>query len=384
MIKHIIKLMWHRKSRNFMLMLEISVSFLILFAISTAVLDNSSNLYQDRGFEYENVWVLSLDWKDQSGREVQERLQLIKQQLNSYTEIKKVSLVSNNYPFTNRNYKIQINKIETNLVNCEDEFFEIMGIQVNKGRSFRIEDNVKGKSPIVINQMLADKLFPDENPIGKLTESGQIIGVIGKYRYKNSYVPDESIFFNRISLQDTSVNYLENNLIFKVVPGTGKDFEIKMMKEINKLTRGWDSQITLLEDARRDQDKDVWLPILILIVVSVFLILNVILGLFGLLWYNINQRTAEFGLRRALGAKETFITRQVILEILVLASFAIIGGLIIAIQFPILGIFNIELHIYVLSISISALFIYGLTALCAYIPAKQASMIQPNAALHEE
>jgi len=68
-----------------------------------------------------------------------------------------------------------------------------------------------------------------------------------------------------------------------------------------------------------------------------FLILNVILGLFGLLWYNINLRKAEIGLRRALGA-----------------------------------------------IGCSLLFLYGLIILCALAPSKQASEVDPAVALYEE
>jgi len=383
MIKQTIKLMWHRKSRNFLLMVEISISFLILFAIGSIIIYNYSNYYENRGFEYKNVWVLSLDWKDLSKDEVREKLILIKQYLKNTPEINQVALVSNNYPYTYHNMNCGLNGIRADFMECEDEYFEIMGISTLQGRTFSFDDNTK--QPIVINKMLADKLFPGENPIGKTTELGvKVVGLIGPYRDRSSYDNDRNYFFERISLQDTSLKRFPKNLIFDVLPGTGKEFEVKMMKEVGKLTVGWDKQISTLEDARKEKDKLVWLPVMILIVISSFLILNVVLGLFGLLWYSINQRKAEFGLRRAMGARCVLVTRQVVYEILAVSSFAIIGGLIIAIQFPILGLFEVQPYIYTISIILSALLIYGLTALCAYLPAKQASMIQPIEALREE
>jgi len=173
-------------------------------------------------------------------------------------------------------------------------------------------------------------------------------------------------------------------MLIRVKPGVGRTFETKMMKQIYNMTKGWDTELTWMEDAQKSKDKFTWLPVLVLVIISAFLIINVALGLFGLLWYNINQRKSELGLRRAMGARIGLITKQLVSEILVIASFAILLGLIIAIQFPILGIFNVEAYIFVLAIVFATLFIYGLTGLCAYFPGKQASLIQPATALHEE
>ena len=156
------------------------------------------------------------------------------------------------------------------------------------------------------------------------------------------------------------------------------------MKQVYKITKGWDTQLSWMEDAKTTKDKFTWMPVLIMVIISSFLIVNVALGLFGLLWYNINQRKAEFGLRRAMGARTGLITKQLVSEILVIATFAILLGLIIAIQFPIMGVFNVDAYIFVLAIIFAILFIYGLTALCAYFPGRQASRIQPSTALHEE
>ncbi len=385
MIKHIIKLMWNRKRRNFLLMIEITISFLVLFAIGSIIIYNYNNFFQESGFKYNNVWILTLDWKDTPTVEAKETCKLIRPQLLSYPEIEKVALVSSNHPFSFSTSTTEVNNVSADFSECGDDFFDILKIPVIHGRVFNDEDRILADPPIVISELLAETLFPGENPVGKVTEDGnQIVGVIGKFRYQSSFDTDHAHLFRRVSLADTGRRYLPNNFLIRVAPGTDRRFEVKMMNKVYKISKGWDTQLTWMEDAKTSKDKLTWVPVLVLVVISAFLIINVSLGLFGLLWYNINQRKSELGLRRAMGARIGLIKKQLVSEVLVIATFAILLGLIIAIQFPLLGVFNIEAYIFVLALVFSALFIYGLTALCAYFAGRQASRIQPAVALHEE
>ena len=114
------------------------------------------------------------------------------------------------------------------------------------------------------------------------------------------------------------------------------------------------------------------------------MVLNVALGIFGLLWYNINKRKAEIGLRRAVGATVKDISRQVTIEMFVLASFAIFIGLLITVHFPIFAVFNIDPTIYILSIVFSIIFLFALIYICTVFPGNQAAKILPAEALHDE
>ena len=123
---------------------------------------------------------------------------------------------------------------------------------------------------------------------------------------------------------------------------------------------------------------------IILLVVGGFLIINVALGLFGVLWYNINKRRAEIGLRRAVGASGNSVTKQLIGEALVLATFSLILGSFFAIQFPLLNVFDLSSTVYITALILSVIFIYLLVIFCALYPGKQAAAIYPAVALHEE
>jgi putative ABC transport system permease protein len=118
--------------------------------------------------------------------------------------------------------------------------------------------------------------------------------------------------------------------------------------------------------------------------VAGFLIANVALGLFGVLWYNINKRRGEIGLRRAVGATGTAISMQLVAEALVLSSLSLILGSFFAIQFPLLNVFDLPSGVYLSAIALSVIFLYLLVIICALYPGKQAAGIYPAVALHEE
>ncbi|HEY0176662.1 MAG TPA: FtsX-like permease family protein, partial [Pedobacter sp.] len=122
----------------------------------------------------------------------------------------------------------------------------------------------------------------------------------------------------------------------------------------------------------------------ILLVISGFLIFNVALGLFGVLWYNISKRRGEIGLRRAIGASAVSVYGQLVGEALVLATFSLIIGSFFAVQFPLLHVFDLPASVYLTSILLSILFIYLLVIICSLYPGKQAAAIHPAVALHED
>jgi putative ABC transport system permease protein len=108
------------------------------------------------------------------------------------------------------------------------------------------------------------------------------------------------------------------------------------------------------------------------------------LGLFGILNLSIAQRKNEIGLRRAMGATEGKVTVQFLGEIWVLATLSVIIGLLFAIQFPLMNVFDVASGIYITAIFAAVAIIFLLVTLCAWYPSKQASRIHPALALHEE
>jgi len=125
-------------------------------------------------------------------------------------------------------------------------------------------------------------------------------------------------------------------------------------------------------------------PIIIASIVCGFLLINVALGLFGVLNLSITRRRSEIGLRRAIGATGNGVSTQFVGETWVLATFAMLIGLLLAVQFPLLNVFDLQAGVYLTAMGIAVLIIYLIVTLCALFPSRQAALIQPATALHEE
>ena len=63
MTRHILRLIWNRKRTNLLMMAEIFVSFLVLFAVAGLGVYTADNWRRPRGFSIENVWDVSIDMK---------------------------------------------------------------------------------------------------------------------------------------------------------------------------------------------------------------------------------------------------------------------------------------------------------------------------------
>ncbi len=176
-----------------------------------------------------------------------------------------------------------------------------------------------------------------------------------------------------------------SEIIFAVEDGLGIDFEERLMKRLSSVVRDWTLNIERLEDRRINYFKEKIIPIAIIGVIAGFLVFNVALGLFGVLWYSISRRREEIGVRRAMGASSSDISKLVLGETVVVAVFGIAAGVFVAIQVPIIGVFGaVAEGVYGLAILCSAVLILMIVSICAIYPGWLASRIQPATALHSE
>jgi putative ABC transport system permease protein len=261
-----------------------------------------------------------------------------------------------------------------------------------EGRWFNDADNVAGKyRPVVINEKLKEELFGKENPVGKILSQEQyddtkpqdvfrVIGVAGNMKDKGDYQSIEPGLFTTI---DTGSMRWNGNILLKVKPGTDAAFEAGLFKSLSNAT-GSSIEIEHLDKKLVTKNKVMIVPLIVTLIVVGFLIINVALGLFGVLWYNINKRRGEIGLRRAVGATGSSVSKQLVGEAMVLSTFALIVGSFFAVQFPLLNVFDLPASVYISALILAVLFVYVLVILCALYPGRQAAAIYPAVALHEE
>jgi len=399
MIRQFFKLIWNRKKHNFLMISGIFVSFLALALVATSISYSLINYAKPLGFDYENVWILNMDWKNLSPESVAQTLAQIENTLKATKEIKSHSF-SRNYIFqpmvySGTNYYYEGKRLSCFSGETGPGFGDVLNIRTIEGKWFDESDIPGNRTPLVINTDFKNKFSPDEDALGKiLTDDDnneyEIIGVIGEFRRSGELAGSESAVFRKSSYQDekslkrmTSDNWYR--ILFRVEKGTPVAFEAQLLSRLKLTARDWTLRIDTLDKARKRAFKTTLIMPIVLGVICGFLCINVALGLFGIIWYSTNRRRAEIGLRRALGANTRAIYAQIIGETLAMATIGIAFGCFLAFQFPILDVIGfIDDIVYYYAFAASILGIYFLAAICALYPAWLASRIQPAEALHNE
>jgi putative ABC transport system permease protein len=400
MIKQLFKLIWNRKKANFLMLIGIMISFIAMFAAMTSINYGLFNYFKPLGFSYKDILALSMDWKDHDADSVKETIIQIEKLLKSQPEIVNFSL-SENYLFqplvTSRdNFEYNGHSAGCVLGLAGDQLANVLDIHMLQGRWFNEGDRGATRSPIILSQMAKDEFFPNENALGKIllrdSTEYEIIGIIGEFRSTGGLSGSDRTVFRRLSYDDevglnrlTTDEYGWHRMLLKVRPGTGAEFEERLMKQLSQIAKDWTLKMSSLEEERSSAFKITLIFPIVISIICGFLVFNVALGLFGVIWYNTSRRKPEIGLRRALGATARLIYQQIVGETLVLVTFGIILGSFFALQFPLLNIISfVSSAVYYSAFVISIGLIYLISIACALYPSWLAARIQPATALHNE
>lgn len=429
MIRHTIRLVWNRKRVNMLIMIEILISFLVLFAAVLGGVYYIHNYSKPLGFEYENVWRIGLSDNDsrgeaavsvneQSGGESRngergvepvrpgaaERAETIRQlaiAAREFPEVEEASFAEI-APYSRSSMESATDedgvllRFELDLVS--DEFQKVMGLQLVRGRWFGREDQGQSYQPVVINERMAREIFGDADPIGRephrpksgpdKANSGEppqrVVGVISDFRKEGEYAAPGNFQFRRLNLE-SGMEGVPNNMLIRVRPGATAELEERLIKRLQGVAKNYSFEIEPLSNMREESNRIRLAPVIAAGLVAAFLMIMVAMGLTGVLWQNVTQRTREIGLRRAKGATRGGIYRQILGEIVVITTFGLLLGVAFVTQLQILKVLDfIGAGVYAVSLLISVLSIYALAVLSALYPSRMATRIHPAEALHYE
>jgi putative ABC transport system permease protein len=394
MIKHLFKMIWNKKKQNALLISEMLVSFLVLFAVFTLLVFNYQNYKKPMGFSYENVWLVSYNNAITTSNTDSLTLfyETLRQTVKSLPEVKEISFGSNNTPFSGNMIQggTTVNKKFTdhiNLYTTDEHYGAVVNANFLEGRWFTKQDLVGKNKAVVINRSLKEKFFGKGNAEGKLFgDDGdnikmKVVGVIEDIKVNGDYF---SPGLAQYSAVDTGYMRWMGTMLVSVAPNADAAFEGRLYKTLANSMKSANVEIQHLTDMRKSRNYFALVPMIVLIIVAAFLVINVSMGLFGILWYNINKRRGEIGLRLAVGATGNNVTKQLIGEAMVVATFSLIIGTFFAIQFPLLNVFDLSSKTYLIALVLSIVFIYLLVLVCALYPGRQAAAIYPAVALHED
>jgi putative ABC transport system permease protein len=402
MTKHLFKLVWNRKRLNLRIAMEIFISFIVLFSVVAIAMYYLDNYRKPLGFSFENVWIVTFDTKIDLNEnylvvfpELREKYAQVELAIRDLPQV--ISLAGgDNIPYSNtersNRYEAGAERFYFEFHEVGDGFKDAMGLRQMRGRWFEAADDGVNWRPAVVNEMFAQQAFGNGNPLGKKIKVSfdqkevRIVGVIKEYRKRGEFAEPLPVAFYRASMSKTNVTPFHFNFIaVKVHEGTARAFEEKLMAVLTDTAPEWSFEIHTLSDIREKQLRSRLNLILIWALISGFLMLMVGLGLLGVLWQSVTQRTKEIGLRRAQGATAASIYRQILGEIFIITSMGLAAGLLVVVQFPLLNLFGfLSGKVIIISIAVSTALIYLLTSLCGLYPGRLAAEVHPAEALHYE
>lgn len=396
MMRHVFKLIWNRKRANALIMLELVVAFLILFALTGFGL-NLYRLYaMPLGFSVDDTWSVSIAregaWTE-ADRNTFRQLLAVAQQLD---EVEDVELMFDQ-PFdifSSSGMRVALGnmpdtRVDMNVVS--QGLPEALGLVLLEGRWFGPEDDAarageEAVIPVVVNKRFRDMVGGDV--IGQYVPMGpgsrqRIVGVFDEFRQHGPFSAPVPMMMQRLRMDGEFAEAAR--IVLFLTPGLAPEFEEKLLAALQRVAPGWDFDVNSWESLQETHDNLYTIPLLIACAVVLFLLLMVGFGMLGVLWQNVIRRTAEMGLRRAMGATAGAVRLQVVLELLAVAVLALVFGLVIVVQFPLSGILQaLDWQLFMPAATLSALFVLGLCLLFALYPSYQATRQDPVDALRYE
>ncbi len=388
MIRHIITLIWNKKRQNYLLLLEIFLAFLILYGVFTFVSYNLNAYRTPLGFNTENTWVVKLEYdQDQDSTIIEEMKLSVKRELEALPEIATTGYFNEATPFSGYNWTMSNDDngftFETCIFFSDENCLDALGLTLVEGRWFNESDRHTKYRSAVISKPFWEKTFgskPILDSVYSIDGEVKIVGIIEHYKYNGEFSEEKNATF----LYMPPGSGETPNLVMSLNGDPEPALEEKINSIVAGITKRSDFTIENLESRRIQNSRQTWVPIVAMLSICGFLVLNVSLGLFGVLWYNISKRKAEIGLRRTIGATKGEISWQFVGEVLLVAFIGILIGAFFGLQLPMMQLFDIDWINYVYAALGAGAIILLLVLICALYPSYQASLTNPAIALHEE
>jgi predicted permease len=270
------------------------------------------------------------------------------------------------------------------------DYFRTLGIKLVKGRFFNAGDRLGSASVVIVSESMAKRFWPSEEPLGKRVivadgikpESREIVGVVGD-TLSHGLASD-------VQLEIYRPFYQAGWPFFQLIVHTSQD-PLTLAGAIQKAIWSIDPEEPIrgsstMEQLAQDSLVSRRVMVNLLTGFSTLALFLACLGIYGVIAYSVKQRTAEIGIRMALGATSGDVLSSVLGLGLRLAMIGVIvgGGCALAVtRFLRSLLFGVSAADPRTFVSV-ALLMFAVAVVAALVPARRAAKIDPMEALRYE
>ena len=266
-------------------------------------------------------------------------------------------------------------------------YFKTMKIPLLRGRSFNSADRGGTPPVVIVNETAARQFWPGENPIGKrvfvqygvFTRGAEVIGVVGDVRYGPMDQPPKP---------DAYLPYRQATQRSMILFGRTSGDPVALVEAVRRHAGTLDRMLPIYDiKTMRQRINDATVSIrFIVILLTAFAVIAIVLavvGIYGVMSFAVRHRTNEIGIRMALGARSEDVVRQVVRQAstLILIGTAIgLAGALAATRVLSSALYEVQPHDPLTYLAIVVILVAA-SLLASYLPARQASTIDPSVTL---
>ncbi|HEV8702067.1 MAG TPA: ABC transporter permease [Candidatus Polarisedimenticolia bacterium] len=269
------------------------------------------------------------------------------------------------------------------------DYFGVLKTPLLKGRAFLEEDRASSPAVAIVNEALARRFFPGQDPIGRRIDFNwetkgwqEIVGVVGnvkQYGLQEDALP--AIYVPHAQRPEPAMTVVVRSTL------PPADLVPAIQRRLAAIDRDRPMvEVRTLDQVVADSVADRRLPMLILGGFAAAALLLGAIGVYGIVAYSVAQRTQEFGLRMALGARRGDVVRLVLGQGLRLALWGLLIGLLGAFAAArlIAGLLFGTGPSDPVTLVATSFVLLAVALLACYVPARRAARVDPMVALRCE
>ena len=389
-----------RLMSNFLVVLEIALALAFLAGAGVTIRTFQTMQNTEAGFDTANLLIMRLDLPENRYGSDQEKVVAVEEitaRLGALPGVRSaiVSNIAPRWPFVPQDgFEIDGRPVaegeappQTSWLTAGPGYFETLGIPLRRGRVFTAADDPDAPRVAVVNEAMAERLWPGESPLGQgltlLGERREIVGVVATVRHGVVLRGGEA-----------SMVYLPWSQQPTAVFGVGLKTEVDAQTLAEPARRellAFDRSIALTQVQTLDQFIErFWVGQQVFTAVlagfGTLALLLAALGTYGVLAYSVARRTHEIGIRMAVGAGRGAVVRMVVRQGLVLGVAGIACGIplvLVAVK-VIAAIFSGLVPVAPAAVLGAGAVLAVMTMLASAVPARRAASVDPLEALRWE